>query len=57
VGLVEDDRLTRVLIVDMINRESNLELAGHWGSAEEFYENGMKVPMGPVAGGSGTARR
>lgn len=45
IGIVEDDRLTRVLIVDMINRESNLELAGHWGSAEEFYENGMKVPM------------
>lgn len=38
IGIVEDDRLTRMLLVEMINRQESLELVGHWGSAEELME-------------------
>lgn len=43
IGVVEDDRITRMLLVEMINRQEELELAGHWGSAEEFWREGRDV--------------
>jgi DNA-binding NarL/FixJ family response regulator len=43
IGIIEDDRITRMLLVDMINRQEELEHVGHWGSAEEFWKNGRDV--------------
>jgi len=43
IGIVEDDRITRMLLVEMINRQTELELVGHWGSAEEFWNDGREV--------------
>ncbi len=43
IGIVEDDRITRMLLVEMINRQEELEFIGHWGSAEEFWKNGRDV--------------
>jgi DNA-binding NarL/FixJ family response regulator len=43
IGIVEDDRITRMLLVEMINRQEELEFVGHWGSAEEFWEEGRDV--------------
>ncbi len=44
IGVVEDDRITRMLLVEMISRQKELELVGHWGSAEEFWNEGREVP-------------
>lgn len=44
IGVIEDDRITRMLLVEMINRQSELELVGHWGSAEEFWHEGREIP-------------
>ena len=44
VGIVEDDRITRMLLVEMIKRHEELELIGNWGTAEEFGEEGRDVP-------------
>jgi DNA-binding NarL/FixJ family response regulator len=44
IGVVEDDRITRMLLVEMISRQEELDLVGHWGSAEEFWQEGRKVP-------------
>lgn len=43
IGIVEDDRITRMLLVEMINRQEELEFVGHWGSAEEFWKDGRDV--------------
>jgi DNA-binding NarL/FixJ family response regulator len=43
IGIVEDDRITRMLLVEMINRQEELEFVGHWGSAEEFWRDGRDV--------------
>ncbi len=43
IGIVEDDRITRMLLVEMINRQEELEFIGHWGSAEEFWKDGRDV--------------
>jgi DNA-binding NarL/FixJ family response regulator len=32
-----------MLLVEMINRQTELELVGHWGSAEEFWNDGREV--------------
>jgi len=45
IGIVEDDRLTRSLIADMISREPGFVLAGQWNNAEEFYETGPQAEM------------
>lgn len=45
IGIVEDDRLTRMLLVEMISRQEGLVLAGHWGSSEEFWSEGSTVPL------------
>lgn len=44
IGVIEDERFTRMLLVEMINRQEEMELVGHWGSAEEFWEEGREVP-------------
>jgi len=44
IGVVEDERITRMLLVEMINRQEELELVGHWGSAEEYWNEGREVP-------------
>jgi two-component system nitrate/nitrite response regulator NarL len=44
IGVVEDDRITRMLLVEMISRQAELALVGHWGSAEEFWNEGREVP-------------
>lgn len=44
IGVVEDDRITRMLLVEMISRQAELELVGHWGSAEEFWNEGREIP-------------
>lgn len=41
--MIEDDRITRMLLVEMINRQSELELVGHWGSAEQFWHEGREI--------------
>jgi len=38
VGIVEDDRLTRMLLVELIHRQDRLVLVGHWGSAGELMK-------------------
>lgn len=44
IGIIEDERFTRMLLVEMINRQEELELVGHWGSAEEFWNEGRQFP-------------
>ena len=43
IGIIEDERFTRMLLVEMISRQEDLELVGHWGSAEEFWNAGKDV--------------
>jgi len=44
VGVVDDDRITRMFLAEMINRQVELTVVGQWGSAEEFWTEGKSVP-------------
>jgi DNA-binding NarL/FixJ family response regulator len=45
IGIVEDDRLTRMLLVDLIKREEGLNLVGDWETGGDFLAAFSTVPL------------